>query len=289
MAEGVIVKGIGGFYYVKCDDGGVVECKARGKFRKEEISPIVGDKVLIDVKNGKGSIEKICDRKNFLIRPAVSNIDTLVVVASSTQPEPSVELIDNFLILGQINNIETVVLFTKTDLGDVDKLYDIYEKAGYKVLKTCSKSGEGKENVAELFKGKITALAGNSGVGKSSLLNMVYESLNLKTGEISEKLNRGRHTTRHVELLDMGDSTFVLDTPGFSSFEIPEMEASQLENCYREFEDFIGKCRFNGCSHINEPDCAVKCALERGEISIERYENYCALYEKLKSVKKWKK
>ncbi len=288
MTEGVIVKGIGGFYYVKSGND-VIECKARGKFRKDEISPIVGDHVLVEIKNGKGSIEKIFERKNFLIRPSVSNIDTLVVVASAAKPSPSAELIDKFLIMGEINNIETVIMFTKTDLESVDELYGIYKNAGYRVISACAKSGEGKDEVIELFKGKITALAGNSGVGKSSLLNMVYENLNLKTGEISEKLNRGRHTTRHVELLQLGEETYVLDTPGFSSFEIPEIEASELENCYREFRDYIGLCRFNGCSHINEPDCAVKEALGEGRISSERYKNYCELYEKLKNVKKWKK
>lgn len=286
MTEGVIIKGIGGFYYVKCGDD-CIECRARGKFRKDSLVPLAGDKVLIEVKNGKGSIEEILDRKNVLIRPPVANIDCLLVVVSATKPEPNTALIDNFLILGEMSGIETVILISKADLADSSELAEIYKNAGYKVIVSSTVSGEGKDEVLDLFSGKITALAGNSGVGKSSLLNMVCDSLSLKTSAISEKLNRGKHTTRHTELIELNNNSYVLDTPGFSSFELPGIEAGELENYYIEFAEYIPKCRFKGCAHINEPDCAVKAAAEAGKIHMSRYKNYAVMYNELKNIKKW--
>ena len=288
MLEGVIIKGIGGFYYVKSEEN-IYECRARGRFRKDLLSPLAGDKVLIEVKGDKGSIEEIRPRKNVLIRPPVANIDCLLVVVSAAKPAPNTALIDNFLILGEKSGIETVILISKADLAECDSLAEIYRNAGYRVIISSTVSGEGKEEVLDLFKGKITALAGNSGVGKSSLLNMVCEGLNLKTSHISEKLNRGRHTTRHTELLELGEDSFVLDTPGFSSFELPDIEATDLENYYIEFEEYIPYCKFKGCAHVNEPECGVKKALEEGIISSERYKNYVAMYEELKKIKKWDK
>lgn len=287
MIDGIIIKGIGGFYYVKSGDK-IYECRARGKFRRDELTPLAGDRVSIEVKNGRGSVEKIHERKNLLIRPPVANIDCLLIVVSAAKPEPNMALIDNFLILGQMSGIETVILISKSDLEDREALANVYRKAGYRVILSSTVNGEGADEVLELFSGKITALAGNSGVGKSSLLNMVCEGLNLPTADISEKLNRGRHTTRHTELIQLGDDTFVLDTPGFSSFELPGIEAGELENYYIEFEKYIGSCRFKGCAHINEPGCAVKEAVESGEIDRGRYENYAAMYDELKKVKKWK-
>lgn len=286
MIDGTIVKGIGGFYYVRCEDE-VYECRARGKFRKSEITPLAGDFVSIDVKNGKGSIEKIHERKNMLIRPPVANIDCLVVVASADEPEPNKALIDNFLILGKKSGIETVIVISKSDLKDQKALADVYRKIGYKVIFSSIKTGEGKDEISDLFLGKITALAGNSGVGKSSILNMVCQRLNLPTGDISKKLNRGRHTTRHTELIELGKNSYVLDTPGFSSFELPDIEASDLQSYYEEFKKYIPNCRFKGCAHINEPDCAVKNAVLKNEIDKDRYENYRAMYNELKNVKKW--
>ncbi len=288
MLEGVIVKGIGGFYYVK-SEGNIYECRARGRFRKNLLSPLAGDRVLIDVKATKGSIEEIKPRKNVLIRPAVANIDCLLVVVSAAKPAPNTALIDNFLILGEKCGIETVILMSKSDLANCDSLAEIYRNAGYRVIISSTVSGEGKKEVLDLLKGKITALAGNSGVGKSSLLNMVCDGLNLKTSHVSEKLNRGRHTTRHTELLELGEDTFVLDTPGFSSFELPDIEAFELENYYIEFEEYIPYCKFKGCAHINEPECGVKKALKEGKISEARHNNYKSMYEELKKVKKWDK
>lgn len=287
MLEGIIIKGIGGFYYVK-SEGKIYECRARGKFRKEELTPLAGDRVLIDVKNGKGSIEKIYERKNVLIRPPVANIDCLLVVVSAAEPEPNKALIDKFLILGEMCGIETVILISKSDLADCGQLAEVYRNAGYRVIVSSTVSGDGRQDAAELFRGRVTALAGNSGVGKSSLLNMVCEGLNLPTSDISKKLNRGRHTTRHTELLQLGEDAYVLDTPGFSSFELPDTEAADLENYYIEFKAYTGGCRFKGCAHVNEPDCAVKEAVERGEIDRGRYENYAAMYEELKKVRKYK-
>lgn len=286
MTDGTIIKGIGGFYYVRCGNE-TYECRARGKFRKNETTPLAGDRVAIEIKNNKGSIEKIYQRKNVLVRPPVANIDCMAVVTSAHMPEPNKALIDNFLILGKKSEIETVIIITKSDLKDQSELAKIYENAGYKVIVSSIKTGEGKDEITNLFKNKITALAGNSGVGKSSMLNMVCESLNLPTAQISQKLNRGRHTTRHTELIELGTDTYVLDTPGFSSFSLPEIEAAELQDYYPEFEQYIPNCRFKGCAHVNEPNCAVKDAVSENKIDIGRYENYKAMYTELKNVKKW--
>lgn len=286
MIDGTIIKGIGGFYYVRCGND-IYECRARGKFRKDAQIPLAGDKVSIDIKNSKGSIEKIYERKNSLVRPPVANIDCLVVVTSAANPEPNKALIDNFLILGEKSGIETVIVITKSDLADRSDIARVYENAGYRVIMSSIKNGAGKEDVIELFNGKITALAGNSGVGKSSLLNMVCEKLKLPTADISKKLNRGRHTTRHTELIELGKDSYVLDTPGFSSFELPDIEACELENFYPEFENYIPNCRFKGCAHVNEPSCAVKEAVFQGKIDLDRYENYKLMYTELKNKKKW--
>lgn len=288
MADGIIVKGIGGFYYVQTESG-VVECKARGVFRKEGQTPVVGDRVRIAEKNGKGSIDEIYPRKNQLIRPAVSNIDQLVVTVALTDPAPNLFLIDCFLLLGEQHDIETILCFNKTDLTEDTSVAEVYAAAGYDTILTSVHTGEGIGCLKEKLKDKTSAFAGNSGVGKSSLLNALGISGEMETGAISEKIKRGRHTTRHVELLHLADGGYVFDTPGFSSFESPQISADELAMYFREFAPYLGACRFRGCAHIQEPDCAVKQALEEGKIAESRYRSYCDLYAERKQVKEWQK
>jgi len=286
MLDGIIVKGIGGFYYVETAEG-MYECKARGVFRKKRITPTVGDRVEIEISGGKGSICTICDRKNILIRPPVANIDILLIVVAAQNPDPSLFLIDKMLITAEKNNIEPIICINKTDLVKREDIESIYRKAGYRVI---SVSAETKENIAELkdmISGKITAFAGLSGVGKSTLLGEITD-FNLETGGLSEKINRGKHTTRHVELMELSGGGFVFDTPGFSSMEISDIKAQELGSYFPEIRDISDECRFKGCAHIKERDCAVREKVESGEISKSRYESYCTLYEELKSIKEWK-
>ena len=285
--KGKIYKGIGGFYYVKDSDGSVIECKARGKFRKEHIVPMIGDDVEIEVKNGKGSITDIYPRKNRLIRPAVANIDLVVVVAAAKSPEPNTALIDKMLVNAEINGIDALVCINKSDLAECDRLIEIYSRAGYKTLCVSAQSGEGIQELLGCIKGRTAAFAGVSGVGKSSLLTLITGS-ELETGAVSEKISRGRHTTRHVELFEMSCGGYVLDTPGFSSIETEDITASELWECFPEMREAAGKCRFRGCVHIGEPDCAVKKMLADGSIAKTRYESYKDLYELLKEKKLWK-
>ena len=285
--KGKIYKGIGGFYYVKDSDGTVIECKARGKFRKEHIVPMIGDDVEFEVKNGKGSITDIYPRKNKLIRPAVANIDLVVVVAAAKSPEPNTALIDKMLVNAEINGIDAIVCINKSDLAECDRLIEIYSRAGYKTLCVSAQSGEGIQELISCIKGRTAAFAGVSGVGKSSLLTLITGS-ELETGAVSEKISRGRHTTRHVELFEMSCGGYVLDTPGFSSIETEDITATELWECFPEMREAAGKCRFRGCVHIGEPDCAVKKMLEDGSIAQTRYESYKDLYELLKEKKLWK-
>ncbi len=288
MADGIIVKGIGGFYYARTE-GRMVECKARGIFRKEGQTPMVGDRVRLSEKNGKGSIEEIYPRKNQLIRPAVSNIDRLVVTVALTDPAPNLFLVDCFLLLGEAAGIDTLLCFNKSDLTQDTSVVDLYRRAGYETILTSVEKGEGICELREKLAGRTSALAGNSGVGKSSLLNAVGITGEMQTGAISEKIKRGRHTTRHVELLQLDGGGFVFDTPGFSSFELPEIAADDLAMYFREFAPYLGDCRFRGCAHIHEPDCAVKQAFAEGKIGESRYRSYCALYEERKKIKDWQK
>lgn len=285
--KGKIYKGIGGFYYVKDTDGTVIECKARGKFRKENIVPMIGDDVEVEVKNSKGSITDIYPRKNKLIRPAVANIDLVVVVAAAKSPDPNTALIDKMLVNAEINGIEAVVCINKSDLSDCNAILEVYKQAGYKTLCVSAQTGEGIQELFDCIKGRTAAFAGVSGVGKSSLLTLITGS-ELQTGAISEKISRGRHTTRHVELFEMNCGGYVLDTPGFSSIETEDITASELWECFPEMRDIAGECRFRGCVHIGEPDCAVKEKLANGTIAESRYESYKDLYELLKEKKQWK-
>ena len=283
--KGIIIKGIGGFYYVKDADSTVYECKARGIFRKNNIKPTVGDYVEFE----KGSINEIYPRKSHLIRPSVANIDNLIIVIAAANPSPDYFLTDKLIVAALASGITPIVCINKTDLAEDTDIVNIYSKAGFEVISICAEKKLGIESVERIINGKVSAFAGLSGVGKSSILNLLSDAA-AQTGEIS-RINRGKHTTRHVELFDIGNNSFILDTPGFSSLaitEICDVKAEELEQYYPEFhtieDDF---CRFKGCSHINEPDCAVKRLVQSGNISIERYNNYAELYNQLKAVKQW--
>lgn len=283
--KGIIIKGIGGFYYVKDADSTVYECKARGIFRKNNIKPTVGDYVEFE----KGSINEIYPRKSHLIRPSVANIDNLIIVIAAANPSPDYFLTDKLIVAALASGITPIVCINKTDLAEDTDIVNIYSKAGFEVISICAEKKLGIESVERIINGKVSAFAGLSGVGKSSILNLLSDAA-AQTGEIS-RINRGKHTTRHVELFDIGNNSFILDTPGFSSLaitEICDVKAEELEQYYPEFhtieDDF---CRFKGCSHINEPDCAVKRLVQSGSISIERYNNYTELYNQLKAVKQW--
>lgn len=284
--QGIIVKGIGGFYYIKAADNNVYECKARGVFRNEKITPVIGDNVEIDIKSGKGSIVKIFKRRNELIRPSVANTDMLVLVVAAASPSPNMPLIDKMLINAQINGIEPIICINKTDLSDGEEIAEIYKNAGFRVLRVCAEKNEGIEDLKKMITGKVSAFAGLSGVGKSSILSIILGDT-LETGAVSEKILRGRHTTRHVELFELDGGGFVFDTPGFSSLEVYGIKASELQEYFPETEKYRNNCRFRGCMHINEPDCAVKEAVNDGIISTSRYESYKMLYEQLGKIKGW--
>lgn len=284
---GIIIKGIGGLYYVKVGNG-VYECKARGRFRKDEIKPMVGDRVEFEVNDkGEGFIKEILPRANCLVRPAVANIDQVIVVFSVKSPDPNLLYIDKLLVMCAFYNVETVICVNKRDLDDegLCQYYgDIYMGAGYKVIFTSTKSGEGIDELKKVMKDKVSALAGPSGVGKSSLLNAVQPDLNLKTGDISAKANRGKHTTRHVELLQLRSGGHVLDTPGFGAIDLGFLTMKDVVKAYPEFKVYEGQCRFADCLHISEPGCAVKKALEEGKISKERHENYLDIQKEVQEA-----
>ena len=280
--EGTIVKALSGFYYVSCNEQ-VYECKARGKFRLDGTSPLVGDRVSFAVDgNKKGYIEKVFDRKNSFIRPAVANIDSLVFVAANTNPITDPFLIDRVSVIAEEAACELIVCINKIDIDPADELYDIYTRSGFITLRTSAQTGEGISQLKAELSGKICAFTGNSGVGKSSILNSIVPSFNIKVAAVSAKLGRGKHTTRHVELYDIGNGTFIADTPGFASFEIEMMQAiekQELQHDFREFKKYIGECRFNDCAHLKEPGCAITEALQRGDIMLSRYQSYKRLYE----------
>ena len=285
-----IIKAISGFYYVQTEDG-VVECKARGRFRRQEQSPLVGDFVRItEQESGKGVLEALLPRKNAFIRPAIANIDQLIVLASCAIPVTEPFLIDRVLAIAQLQNVPSVVCVNKDDLAPAQPLAEIYKKAGIPVLVTSAASGEGIEELRALLSGKLSCLTGNSGVGKSSLLNRVCPALQLPVGEVSEKLGRGRHTTRHIELYALGADTFVADTPGFSAFDTERMELihkERLQDAFPEFAPYLGHCQFPDCAHRKEPGCAVRKALVEGKIGRTRYDSYERLYEMASQIKEW--
>ena len=289
MEEYRIIKALSGFYYVQTEDG-VVECRARGRFRRQDQSPLVGDFVRITRQGDKGVLEALLPRKNAFIRPAVANIDQLVVLASCAIPVTEPFLIDRVLAIAQLQNVPALVVVNKDDLAPAQPLAEIYRRAGVPVLVTSAETGEGIEALREALAGKLSCLTGNSGVGKSRLLNRACPQLQLPVGEVSEKLGRGRHTTRHIELYSLGSNTFVADTPGFSAFDTERMELvhkEQLQYAFPEFAPYLGHCQFPDCAHRKEPGCAVRKALAEGKIGQTRYSSYERLYELASQLKEW--
>lgn len=293
MLEGVIVKGIGGFYYIDTERG-VFETRARGIFRKEGIRPTVGDHVkisILDEKNKKGSLDEILTRRNELIRPRVSNVDQAIIVFAAKSPNINLDLLDRFLLLAEEQELEIVIVINKID-KDKKKQYEeiaaMYQKAGYPVLCTCAESGTGVEKLKQVLENKISVFAGPSGVGKSSLINAAFPGLELNTGEISEKIQRGRHTTRHAELICISENSYIVDSPGFTSLFLNHIPWEKLQYYFKEFEPFVHKCYYNGCMHVNEPDCAVKAEIGKA-IHPLRYERYVTIFQDLKNEEERKK
>ena len=291
MQNGLIIKGIGGFYYVETADG-VYECKARGIFRKKKITPLVGDRVQITLNsNAENTIDVIEERKNFLVRPPLANIDRLFIVSSVADPVINTGVLDRLIAIAEYKNIEPVIVFTKTDLDMSYKRYQkIYEKAGFKAIACDNTIGSGADEVRVLLKDNISAFTGNTGVGKSTLINAIAPELNLATGQTSKKLGRGKHTTRHCELFKIAGG-YVADTPGFSSLDIERCEAimkDDLPYCFREFRPYLDECKFSAnCSHINDKGCAVKKAVDDGIISESRHNSYVQMYNEVKDIKEW--
>ena len=286
---GRILRSISGFYDVITDSGRVT-CRARGHLRKGAQTPLTGDFVEITVEGGKGMIEKILPRRNRFVRPAVANVDGLVIFAANVNPVTEPFLIDRVAAIAGDQDVPVYVCVNKCDLDPADDLVRIYRNAGFSVLCTSAETGEGMQELRELLSGKLMAFTGNTGVGKSSVLNALCPELALPTGEVSEKLGRGRHTTRHVELYCIGGNTYVADTPGFASFDTEQMDVILKENLQYAFPDFkpyIGKCQFHDCSHRKEPGCAILQALAEGEIEKTRHESYLRLYEKSSQIKTW--
>lgn len=287
--DGVILKGIGGFYYVKTDEG-VFECKAKGKFRKEKISPLAGDKVTVTIRNDEeNTIDEIHERKNFLVRPPVANIDKLFVVVSATKPKPNTVIIDKMTVLAEKNEITPVIIITKTDLACHDELREIYKSTGYKVFSFSVEDHSELDEIRNELKDCLCAFTGNSGVGKSTLINALSSSLCLQTGEISDKLGRGRHTTRQAEVFPVGEG-LVIDTAGFSSIDFitdNRIYPDELQYYFREFSGYIDDCRFSGCRHLGDKGCKICELIETGEISRSRHESYKTILSEIKDNKKW--
>lgn len=288
--NGFVRKGIGGFYDVETAEG-MYTCTPRGKLRRERISPFAGDRVIITAEEDMtGTIDEILPRKNFLVRPPVANIDRLFIISSVKQPRPDTLIIDKTIAIAELRDIEPVLVLTKTDLEDAEALKRIYDLSGIRCCIVSSVTGEGVAEIRNLIEGCISAFTGNSGVGKSTLLNAVFPDFTLKTGEISQKLGRGRHTTREVELYKIGENSYVADTPGFSTFDIERYQLTDKDNIihgFREFVPYMGECRFSSCSHTCEKGCSILQAVKEGKIAQSRHESYVAMYQEIKDVKQW--
>lgn len=287
--NGVIVKALSGFYYVATETG-VVTCRARGIFRKTGESPLVGDRVTFSVKNGQGTVDSILPRTNAFVRPAVANLDAIVIFASEAIPVTDPYLIDRMTVIAAKKQVSVILCINKIDLKPSGRLSEIYQNTGYPVIQTSAVSGAGVEDLFAMIRSKTVAFTGNSGVGKSAMLQRLCPSTEIETGEVSVKLGRGRHTTRHIELYELGDQTFVADTPGFSSFDDEQSERirkEELQELFPEFHPFLGKCRFPDCSHRKEPGCVVLQALQEGKLQRSRHESYCRLYEAAEQIKPW--
>lgn len=290
---GKIIKGIAGFYYVYVEGYGTYECKAKGIFRKDHVKPLVGDNVemeVLDEQDMEGNILKILPRRSALIRPAVANVDQAMIIFAIVKPNPNFNLLDRFLIRMERQGLPTIICFNKQDIAsdeEKEALRKSYETCGYRVLFISALENEGLEPVRELLSGKTTTVAGPSGVGKSSLINRLSPSANMETGEISAKIERGKHTTRHSEIIALGEETYIVDTPGFTSLDISEITKEELGQYYPEFMQYEPYCKFSGCAHLNEPSCGIKDAVTAGKISRVRYENYKVLYQELKEVKRY--
>lgn len=291
--EGIILKGLSGFYYVDGGDGRLIACRGRGKFRHQKLTPLVGDRVVFTPLEGdSGILEEILPRKNQFRRPAVANIDQLVVIASGAVPVTDPFLIDRVVSIAEGRECEPIICINKCDLDAAEELYRTYLRAGFTTLRVSAETGEGIDRLAAVISGKVSAFTGNSGVGKSSILNALEPGFRLQVGEVSEKLGRGRHTTRHVELYRLSSGAIVADTPGFSSFDTEEMELrppEELQHTFREFAPYLDRCRFTGCAHIKEKGCAVLAAVKAGEISHSRHDSYVRLYQQAKEVPEWQR
>ncbi|NLK74374.1 MAG: ribosome small subunit-dependent GTPase A [Clostridiales bacterium] len=291
--RGKIIKGIAGFYYVHTQDNRIYECKAKGIFRNHKIKPLVGDNVEIEVEGqpqGQGIITEILPRNNELIRPAVSNIDQAMIIFAAAEPAPNLNLLDRFLVMMQKQKVPTIICFNKSDIvsdDEMSKMAEMYRQSGYKVICTSTVLKNGIGEIQELLRGKTTVLAGPSGVGKSSIINIIQPEAKMETGQVSEKIKRGKHTTRHSELIFVEKDTYIMDTPGFSSLYINEIDKDELKDYFIEFHEYDNECRFIGCTHLNEPACAVKEAVKDNKIGRLRYNTYVELYEELKSQKRY--
>ncbi len=288
--DGIIIKGIGGFYYVEAADGIIYECKARGVFRKEKITPLAGDKVEISVdENNKNSIDKIYERRNMFKRPPIANVDKLVIVSSVCDPRPNLLIIDRLTAVAVYKNVEPIIVFTKNDLQSADEYIEIYKNAGFKTFAVSNETGEGIGEIKAVIENGVCVFTGNSGVGKSSLINRMYPDFALETGEISKKLGRGRHTTRHVELLKINNG-YIADTPGFSSldFETNDLiKKDELAFCFPDFSDYIDLCKFSTCAHVNDKGCRLIEAVNNGDVMRSRHESYVTMYNEVKDIKDW--
>lgn len=291
--QGKIIRGIAGFYYVHVVESGIYECKAKGIFRKEKRKPLVGDEVhieILDEEEKQGNLMDILPRSNELIRPAVANVDQALVVFAVAEPEPHLNLLDRFLVMMDSKEIPVILCFNKQDIADaveVRRLYDIYEKSGYPLVFVSALKEENLASVDVLLTGKTTVIAGPSGVGKSSIINLLQETIHMKTGDISRKISRGKHTTRHAELIPLGNESYIVDTPGFSSLYMNDLKKEDLKYYFREFRPYEGQCRYAGCDHIHEPKCQVRDAVAAGEIHEKRYHSYQELYRELQEKKRY--